>query len=65
MLNPEKISHEHLTDLSTSPVRCGNFFGPLCKYVPLLVCYHFDKHELILIIFDNILITFDGTADSE
>jgi len=25
MLSPEKISHEHLTDLSTSPVRCSHF----------------------------------------
>ena len=24
-LNPEKISHENLTDLSTSPVRCSHF----------------------------------------
>jgi len=23
-LNPEKISHENLTDLSTSPVRCSH-----------------------------------------
>jgi len=25
LLNPEKIWHEHLTDLSTSPVRCSQF----------------------------------------
>ena len=25
MLNPEKIWHEHLTDLSTLPVRCSHF----------------------------------------
>jgi len=25
MLNPEKIWHEHFTDLSTSPVRCSHF----------------------------------------
>jgi len=25
MLNPEKISQEHLTDLSISPVRCSQF----------------------------------------
>jgi len=25
LLNPEKIWHEHLTDLSTSPVRCRHF----------------------------------------
>jgi len=25
MLNPEKILHEHLTDLSTSPVRRSHF----------------------------------------
>jgi len=25
MLNPGKIWHEHLTDLSTSPVRCSHF----------------------------------------
>ena len=25
MLNPEKIWHENLTDLSASPVRCSHF----------------------------------------
>jgi len=25
LLNPEKISYENLTDLSTSPVRCSHF----------------------------------------
>jgi len=25
VLNPEKIWHENLTDLSTSPVRCSHF----------------------------------------
>jgi len=25
MLNPEKMWHEHLTDLSTSPVKCSHF----------------------------------------
>jgi len=25
MLNPEKIWHDHLTDLSTSPVICSHF----------------------------------------
>jgi len=25
MINPEKIWHEHLTDLSTSPVICNHF----------------------------------------
>jgi len=25
MLNPERIWHEHLTDMSTSPVRCSHF----------------------------------------
>jgi len=39
--NPEKISHENLTDLSTSPVRCSHFTlgNPKKSLTTVLVIY--------------------------
>ena len=41
MLNPEKIWHEHLKDLSTSPVRCSHFTlgNPKCHFSTLFFIY--------------------------
>jgi len=41
MLNPEEIWHKHLTDLSTSPVRCSHFFlgSPKKSFLTVLFLY--------------------------
>ena len=44
MLNPEKIWHEHLTDLSTSPVRCSHFTLGNPKESFFNICVHTHTH---------------------
>jgi len=53
-LNPEKILHETLTSLSTSPVRCSTLpwviqkshFQPYCSYIPMIICVISEENKL-------------------
>jgi len=45
MLNPEKISHKHLTELSTSPVRCSYFTSGNPKKVIYFILFMLPQNK--------------------